>query len=77
MEGMTSPIEKITIICPACFHSFESWHRASMNLQIEEFSEEYIRKATIKTCPACGQEIHLGTLIVQKDGTWQVSGEGE
>ncbi len=71
---MSSPPEQITITCPKCQKPFETWHRASMNLRLDDFDEEYIREATVKTCPHCGVKIHLDSLIVGKDGVWHFGG---
>ncbi len=45
-----------------------------MNLQLEDFDEEYIRSATVKTCPHCGVEIQLSALVVGRDGVWRFAG---
>lgn len=69
---MTSPPRQITITCPQCGKSFETWHRPSINLTLgETFNDDYLRRATIKTCPHCKAEVHLATLVVGKDGAWR------
>lgn len=68
---MSSPPEPITITCPKCQKAFETWHRPSMNLRMDNFDEAYLREATLKTCPSCGAEIHLDSLIVGRDGVWR------
>ncbi len=45
-----------------------------MNLQLDDFDEEYIRSATVKTCPYCGVEIQLSALVVGRDGVWRFGG---
>ncbi len=48
-----------------------------MNLQLDDFDEDYIRSATVKTCPHCGVEIQLSALVVGRDGVWRFgAGEG-
>ena len=73
---MTSPPSQITIRCPSCGETFEDWWRPSINLQLDDFDEEYIKSATIKTCPYCGVEVRLGTLIVDKEGVWHLGESG-
>ena len=74
---MTSPPCQITIRCPSCALSFEDWWRPSINLQLDDFDQEYIKSATIKTCPGCGARILLETLIVDEEGIWHLDGAGE
>ena len=68
---MTSPPEKITITCPSCDKSFEDWWRPSINLTLEKFDGDYLRRATVKTCPHCKAEVRLDTLVVGEDGVWR------
>ena len=68
---MSSPITDITVDCPSCGKSFETWHLASLNMQLDHFDEEYIRSVTVKTCPHCKAEVHLDTLIVDEEGIWR------
>lgn len=72
---MTMPPEPITVACPACGELFETWHRPSMNLDLDDFSDEYVEEMSTATCPACGQKFDLGSLIVE-DGVL-IFGEGE
>ena len=74
---MTSPPQQITIDCPSCRKSFETWWRPSINLTLGDMDEDYVKEATIKTCPQCGEKIRLDTLIVGKDGTWIVPVDGD
>ena len=69
---MTSPIENIMIICPTCGKQFSDWWRASMNLKLDAFDDEYIKSATVKTCPHCKAEVKLNALIVDEDGVWRL-----
>lgn len=70
---MSSPVQDISVICPSCHHTFTTWHRASLNLQLDNFDEDYIRSATLKVCPQCRAEIRLNSLIVGRDGIWRVA----
>ena len=69
---MTTPPEDITVECPKCRHRYQDWYRASLNLDIEDFSDNYIRRASTATCPECGTVVELGTLVVA-DGIWRVA----
>jgi large subunit ribosomal protein L7/L12 len=64
---MTSPPPQITFECPDCGERYEDWFRASLNLGIEHFSEEYIREATTATCPSCGHVVELDSLVIERD----------
>ena len=74
---MSSPIETITLVCPKCQKQFETWYRASMNLKLDDFYEEYIREATVKTCPKCQTQIQMDSLLVDRDGVWRIAGGPE
>ncbi len=67
---MTMPPENITVVCPKCGKTYEDWYRASMNLQIDDFDEDYIEEASTATCPHCGYKVHLDVLVVADDGSW-------
>lgn len=71
---MTSPIEKITITCPGCGLFFEGWHRASINLALDNFNDQYLDEATTSTCPHCGHKVSHAVLVVRKDGVWEIEG---
>ena len=64
---MTSPPERIRVECPACGTEFEDWHRASINLNLEQWDADDLREATTATCPACGHVVELETLTVEGD----------
>ncbi len=70
---MTSPPKDIMVECPECGMIYLDWHRASINLKLDDFDDDYIEEATTATCPYCGHKVDLGGLIVGKDGVWQVS----
>ena len=69
---MTSPPEKIVVQCPKCGKDYEDWWRPSINLQLDDFDEDYLRAASTSTCPTCQYTVKLGGLIVGKDGVWRI-----
>jgi hypothetical protein len=69
---MTMPPEQIEVECSKCQTRFKTWHRPSINLRLERFSDEYIRKMSTAVCPRCNCKIALNTLIVAEDGTWHL-----
>jgi uncharacterized Zn finger protein len=62
---MTSPVTKIEVECPRCASVYEDWYRASINLNLDDFDDEYLREAATATCPTCGHVIDLDTLVVE------------
>lgn len=63
---MTSPAQLVEVVCPACGHEYEAWHRSSINLSLgEEWTEEEIRAATHARCPECGFEVAFSVLVVE------------
>ncbi|MDF7826001.1 hypothetical protein P4B35_18365 [Pontiellaceae bacterium B12227] len=56
---MTSPVERIFVECPKCGHAFIDWCRPSINTELDDFDEDYIREAMTATCPKCGHVIEL------------------
>lgn len=69
---MTSPAEQIEIDCPKCHTQFKTWHKASINLQLDDFSKRDIQKMTTALCPECKQRISLDCLVVGRDGVWTI-----
>lgn len=65
---MTMPVEEIEVECPGCGKTYTDWHRASLNLDIEDFSDEYIDEATSVCCPFCHLKVRLEALIVKDKG---------
>jgi hypothetical protein len=61
---VTSPPEQITVECPDCGDRFPDWYRPSINLDIDDFDEEYLRAATTATCPSCARVVELDSLVV-------------
>ena len=71
-KKMSMPPEQIEIKCPKCHTRFKTWHRPSMNLGLDHFSDAYIRKMSTAVCPECKFRMDLDSLIVAEDGTWQI-----
>ena len=66
---MTSPPRQIVIDCPGCHAVYETLWRPSMNLSVDDFSEEYMAEMSSGTCPHCRLVVTLETLVVDEDGT--------
>lgn len=64
---MTSPVEEIRVECPICSKIYTDWYRASLNLDLDDFDEDYVREASTASCPECGHAVDLGTLVVEGD----------
>ena len=69
---MTSPPREITVICPECGTEYQDWIRPSINLALDNFSEDYLDQATSATCPKCKTKVSLDVLIVREDGVWEM-----
>jgi len=69
---VTSPAEKVVVECPSCGNRYEDWHRASINLDLDDFDEEYLREASTATCPKCRHVVELDTLILTGD-VWRLT----
>ena len=72
---MTMPIEDVTVKCPECHKTYDDWYRGSVNLDLDDFDEEYIDKCSSAVCPHCGHKVYFNTLVVKK-GVFQLKGEG-
>ncbi len=70
---MTSPPEDIIVGCPDCGLVYKDWYRASLNLDLDDFDEAYVREASTATCPNCDRLVEIGTLSV-RDGIWRFGG---
>ena len=68
---MTGPVEEVTVECPKCGHSYSTFYQGSMNLELDDFDQEYLRDMSTGTCPDCGGVVELGSLVVESDGTWR------
>ena len=62
---MTSPPEEITVECPKCGNLYEDWYRASVNLDLDDFDEEYLDQCSSATCPECQHKVNLDVLVVE------------
>ena len=61
---MTSAITWVDIVCPNCDHEYKDQHRASMNLDLDDFDDDDIDEMSTTTCPECGLKYGMGSLIV-------------
>jgi hypothetical protein len=71
---MTSPIEEITVKCPKCGREYKDWYRPSVNLELDDFDEEYLDECSSATCPFCQFKVHFDTLIVDENGIFHFGG---
>ena len=62
---MTSPIEDITVQCPKCGHLYKDWFRGSVNLDLDDFDEDYLDQCSSATCPECQHKVSLNVLVVE------------
>jgi endogenous inhibitor of DNA gyrase (YacG/DUF329 family) len=69
---VTSPVETIDVLCPRCGTRYQDWTRGSVNLDLDEFDDDYLRRVSTATCPDCGHVVELSTLIVS-GGVWMLS----
>ena len=70
-QPQSSPVESITVICPACGTVYDDWFRRSLNLTIEHLDAAYVEAASSARCPSCGHVVKLSRLIVREDGVWE------
>jgi len=68
---VTSLPRQITVECPKCGELYMDWHRASINLMLDDFDEDYLDQAGSDTCPACGHRVELDVLVIDVDDTWR------
>lgn len=68
---MTSPPEEIIVECPNCGRWYEDWYRPSINRLIDNFSDEFIEKASTAICPYCNCKAALQVWIT--DSTQQIT----
>ena len=61
---MTSPPEEIIVECPNCRRWYENWYRPSINRLIDNFSDEFIEKASTAICPYCNCKAALQVWII-------------
>jgi len=65
---MTPPPEKITIQCPNCGKRYQDWIRPSEHHSHENFDAQYLEDYSFATCPVCGFQVSIHTLVLTKDG---------
>jgi len=70
---MTMPIETIKVRCPNCQKIYKDWYRGSINLDLENFDDDYIDQCSSATCPKCGHKVYFANLVV-KNGVFQFQG---
>lgn len=63
----TSPEQEVRVRCPKCDIHFTDWWRPAINLDLDDFEEEYLERATTADCPRCHARIQLDAVVV-KDG---------
>ena len=74
---MTSPCERIQVKCPKCGKVYQDWHRASFNLDLDDFDDKYMGEATSSTCPDCKHKVRHDALVVrERDGVWEFEFSG-
>jgi hypothetical protein len=61
---MSSPCEQIIVWCP-CGALYRDWWRPSMNLSLDNFSDDYIERMSSTSCPNCRAHSRLGTLLAR------------
>lgn len=69
---MTMPIENITVQCPNCDRQYKDWYRGSINLDLDDFDEEYLYQCSSAVCPHCQHKVYFHNLIF-KDGALTIS----
>jgi len=73
---VTSPPSEVTVTCPKCAHVYQDWRRPSVNLDLDNFDEEYLDRCMSAVCPACGHKVYFSALIVE-DGVFHLPGSAE
>lgn len=64
---MTSPPEEIVVECPDCKRWYDAWHRPSINRLIDNFSNEFIERASTAICPYCDCKASLGIWLTSSE----------
>ncbi|MBC8327647.1 MAG: hypothetical protein H8E31_02765 [Planctomycetes bacterium] len=67
---MTSPVREIEIRCPDCNSYYQDWFRPSVNLNLDDFDDDYLEEASTSTCPRCGFRVDHAMLVVNRSGVW-------
>jgi len=66
---MTMPPEDVIVQCPQCDRTYEDWYRGPVNLDLDDFDDEYLDKCSSAVCPHCGHKVYFNMLI-SKDGVF-------
>ena len=74
---MTSPPKPINVVCPNCGLKYQDWWRPSVNLQLDNFDEEYLDQCRSAVCPCCNFKVYFENLIVDKEGNFLVGMAGD
>jgi hypothetical protein len=61
---MTSPPREVEVCCPNCSSVYRDWYRPSLNLDLDDFDDDYIDAASSAVCPSCGHKIYFDSLVV-------------
>lgn len=61
---MTMPPEDVTVVCPKCGLKYQDWWRPSVNLDLDDFDEEYLDQCSSAVCPRCGTKVYFDSLVV-------------
>lgn len=69
---MTMPIENVIVQCPKCNRQYEDWYRGSVNLDLDDFDQEYIDRCSSAVCPHCNHKVYFNNLVV-KHGVFFIS----
>ena len=65
---MTTPPKEIEVECPACGHSFVTWHRPSVNLSLgEKWTKKELDEVEFVNCPRCSGRFEKDVLIAAFD----------
>jgi type II secretory ATPase GspE/PulE/Tfp pilus assembly ATPase PilB-like protein len=73
---MTSPIKAIDVLCPQCRQQYQNWHRPSVNLDLDDFDDEYLDECASAICPNCNFKIYFGSLTV-KNSVFYLEGSNQ
>ncbi|HDS1199506.1 TPA: hypothetical protein QDZ95_003030 [Shewanella algae] len=68
---MTMPPQDVIIECPVCGHEYSAMIRPSINRQLDNFDDAYVKCVTTSECPSCQAKIRSG-LVVDKDGNFNL-----
>ena len=70
IRSITSPGERIEVLCPECGEPYSTAYRASVNADLDPEAaadREWLEEVSTGTCPSCGHRVDLGTLLTGED----------